>query len=54
MSAARALRDAVDAELAMFDPEDELQEVLGGPVDRLDEALTAVSRWLMEPEACDT
>ena len=46
MESAKALRDAVDTELAMLDPEDPWQESLGTPMDAVDESMIAVSVWL--------
>ena len=47
--AAKALRDAVDAQLAAFDPEDPLQKTLGEHVDAVDDAFAAISQWIKEP-----
>lgn len=46
MAAARELRDAVDAELAVFDPDDPMAIHLGPLIDRFDQAMTHVSDWL--------
>ena len=46
MKAAIALRQAVDGLLATFDPEDEIQELLGAYVDDLDAQSVRISEWL--------
>ena len=48
MTALTALRDGVDGELALFDPEDEIEKHLGPLVDEADAAMSAVSEWLKE------
>jgi hypothetical protein len=44
--AARSLRDAVDTEMATFDPEDPVSLALYEHVDKVDHAATAISAWL--------
>lgn len=48
MAAAKALRDAVDAEMATFEEGDEMAERLYAPVDALDAAMRRLTLWLQE------
>ena len=48
VEAALRLRDAVDNQLALFDPEDELQDTLGIPMDDLTLALARCGEWIRE------
>lgn len=50
MGATRELRDAVDGELATLCDDDRWQSVLGDPMDRVDQAMTAIGKWIQEPE----
>lgn len=46
MAALKSLRDSVDNYCAQLTPDDEWAVDLGPQVDRADEALTAVTKWL--------
>lgn len=48
VDALRAIRDAVDGELAKFDPDDDLNKRLDPYITRADNALKAVGTWLTE------
>lgn len=50
METSLALRDAVDAQLAVFDPEDEIVLLLGPLVDDVDDAMTEIGEWLRVPD----
>lgn len=49
IEAARELRDAIDGELAKFDPDDELELAVGSKIDALDAQLTRITEWLLTP-----
>jgi len=46
---AQALRDAIDAQLAMFDDDDPLELAIGHKIEAFDNAMTKVTQWLMNP-----
>lgn len=50
VNALQRLRDGVDNELAMFGPDDEIQERLGPRLDDATEALAKLGKWVVEPE----
>lgn len=50
VTALQRLRDGVDNELAMFGPDDEIQERLGPRLDEATEALAKLGKWVVEPE----
>lgn len=49
MKAAMELRDAVDGQLAHFEPDDPLEAALGPKIQEVDEAFAAISKWLKQP-----
>ncbi len=51
VKAAMELRDCVDSQIAMLDPDDDWVEKYGPGIDKLDAALAAVGKWLKEPES---
>lgn len=51
VAAAQKLRDAADGELATLDPEDEWQTKIGDPMDEVNDALIAMTKWLVTPDA---
>lgn len=51
VEALQKLRDAVDGELAKFDPEDPLVEKLGPLVDAADIKLEKLGKWIRTGEA---
>lgn len=53
ITAAQQLRDGVDGELAKFEEDDPMAEVIYSHIERLDSALKAVSTWLLSPETED-
>lgn len=48
--ALQQLRDDIDGELAKFDEDDELNIVLSPSIERADEALRSVTKWLLDSE----
>ena len=48
VAALRALRDAIDGELAKFEENDPLNAALSPFIERADKAQTAVALWLMD------
>ena len=48
MVAAQALRDAVDGQLAVFDPDDPIEAILGPPLDDVTGAMEKIGQWLLE------
>lgn len=43
------MRNAVDGQLALFDPEDPLQGILGPHIDAADGILAKLDRWIKAP-----
>lgn len=48
MRCAIQLRDSVDAEIATLGEDDELSQNLAPKIDRLDEAITEITKWLSD------
>lgn len=49
MTAARELRNSVDAQLCLFDKDDDIVLAIGPKVDVFDQAMIAVTDWLRNP-----
>jgi hypothetical protein len=48
METAKALRDAIDGELAKFLPDDPLEIALAPKIEAFDDAMIVISKWLKE------
>lgn len=51
MEAAVALRDAIDAQCATFEEDDEMVLALNSPIKGVDDALASISDWLSSKES---
>lgn len=53
VEAATEMRDAFDDYLSQLDPDDEIQQELGEPIDQFDNIMTAITTWLRRPSVSE-